>query len=234
MATWSGSPKASLRGCINAGRSSSPIVPSSRTCGKIWPNVTPLRQFYANHIFNGSSGKLPDLCQIDLPSWAIHAVNWVRSDPEMSVELGNFWTLSSWPWGAAGAALAVRLRVLASCIRKILTSTPDSQATWVIATKSPTNRSEVPSVAGLFLAMARLFSQSRICHSIVERSHVGSKKYCVLTFVNAISYTLMCSGQRDSLSLSMLGRIDGAVGRVPEDPTPWLGDYEYSKLLSVQ
>jgi len=97
----------------------------SRMCGRIWPKAAPLRQLNAYCIFYCSSGTLVGLCCTTIQSWAIQPLNWAWSNPGKSGKSGNSWRLSSGAWGTPIATLSANVRLLANCILKPQTSSPD-------------------------------------------------------------------------------------------------------------
>jgi len=192
---------------MKAGRSSSPIVSSTRTCAKIWPKATPLRRFNAYHIFDCSSGEQAGLCRITIRCWAIQPLNWVWSDPEMSQEFGNFWPLSSWAWGIAGAALAARVTALANCVLKPRTSSPDCCASRVIIAYSSHSSSSVPAAASLLLVSSCWFVRLGIGCDILVWLHCVGRNCFVCRSVISFCSLMICAEWSHTLCIMSGGYI---------------------------
>lgn len=155
MATLSGFPKATSRGCLNAVRSPNTVILSSRMCTEMRPNATSGKWSNVHSIFNCDLGKIVCFCQVTILSYAFEPLSSVLYDLEMPGECGIIWWLLVVPWKAAEGALAARVRALASRILKFLTSSPDSGVIWVITAWSACTASEVSSAADCVLALAR-------------------------------------------------------------------------------
>jgi len=155
--------------------SSSPIVLSFWTCGKIWSRATRLSQLNVYRIFYCSSGQLAGLCCMTIRSWAIKPLNWVPSNSEKSWESGNSRPQSSGIWGAAGATLAAKVRAFANCGLKPPTTSPDCCASWVISANSCRSFLSVPGAAGLLLTSTHSSVRVCICYSNSVWSHCGGR-----------------------------------------------------------
>ena len=166
VATRSRSPMAASRRCFQAGLLSSPIVQSSRPCGRIYPKVIPPRRLNAYCIFHWPSGTLACLCHIAIQCWIKEPLKYVPTESEKSGEAGNCWALPSGGWVVAGAELAAIVGVLANCVFKPRTSSPDCFVSLVISNRSSHSSMSVPGAPCLLVASQPSFLKGCILYQI--------------------------------------------------------------------
>jgi len=202
-----GSPQAASRSSIKDGMPYSSISPFCWTCGKMPPKIPPLPRSNVYHIFHCSLGKLAGLCRIAIRIWAIQPLNWVRSHPGMPGESGIFRPPSSRASGRAGATLSANMRALASCVRRLQSSSPDCCASRVMTANCSHSSLSVTRAAGLPLALSCSVIRHRILVFISVWLHRKGRNCWACRSVICFWDAIICAGWWQTICMMLPGSV---------------------------
>jgi len=157
--------------------------------------------------FTCVSGKLPGLCRITIGRCSIQPLDCVRSEHKICRKWANFCPLSSAPWGAAGAALTARLRVLAKWVLKMWNCFPDSHVSPVVASNSACHSSNILVTAGLPLACIRFVASICILESLFEWLHIWGKKCWAFRSITSFCWSMILARWSHTLCINSIGSV---------------------------